>query len=668
MQFTFLDFAGKVLFVRDDAERAQWTTEELSLDLEFPYLSDKAISIGQRVFFIDPVGKHQIYEIKQAKTIQPDNYQQITAEHICISELSDCHMNDKEVTNKTCSSALSGILSGTGWAVGTKAVNPTSSADLSRGSVWQAVLQITDNWNVYIEPRVTLAADGTITRKLDIISTDGVWNGLRLSVNKNMLDPSVTYDDSEVATALYGYGGTIHPKDGKGEDTECLFTDVVWKKTTDHPAKPKGQNYIEDPAATKAYGRNGKARFGFFQNNDITDPNILLQKTWETLQTVNSPAISIEGTVADLYRLGYADQPIALHDIAIVEILPSGFNKQIQIIRMTVDLLDPSATTLTIGAYIPNIIYIQRQTDMDATGSRGGGGRNKSKETERHEFETAIESINAGTGLRFRAFQNDLDDMDAELKLQEARITINHDAIELEVTQRSKADGELKTDYTSKITQTATSIRSEVSNVQKGLQSQITQNADNISLVVKDGAVDRASIVASINTGGGSSVKITADQVDIDGDTVADWLYSENLNCQQLTVRGETTLDSVDASSIDISGTSILGDADCDSLDCSGTVSGNSLSATNGVSCGSLSSSGAISGGAISGSSLSVTGLVTASSGFKTDGKTATWQSYKARYCDTTASYTFTDNNGNNVTGRLVTSRTDTTIYYLGHT
>ena len=226
MQFTFIDFAGKTLFIRDDAERAQWTTEEMSLDLEFPYLSDKVISIGQRVFFIDDVGKHQIYEIKQAKTIQPDNYQQITAEHICISELSDCHMDNKEVTDASCSSALSGILSCTGWSVGAKTYNPTSSADLSRGSVWQAVLQITDNWNVYIEPRVTLAADGTITRKLDIVSTDGVWNGLRLSVDKNMLDPSVTYDDSEVATALYGYGGTIHNPDGKSEDTECLFTDV----------------------------------------------------------------------------------------------------------------------------------------------------------------------------------------------------------------------------------------------------------------------------------------------------------------------------------------------------------------------------------------------------------------------------------------------------------
>lgn len=640
MQFTFLDFAGKVLFVRDDAERAQWTTEEMSLDLEFPYLADKAISIGQRVFFIDPVGKHQIYEVKQAKTVQPDNYQQVVAEHICISELSDCHMNDKEVTNKTCSSTLSGILSGTDWAVGKKEVNPTSSVDLSRGSVWQAVLQITDNFNVYIEPRVTLAADGTITRLLDIKSTDGVWNGVRLSVDKNMLDPSVTYDDSEVATALYGYGGTIHAKDGKGEDTECLFTDVVWKKTADHPAKPKGQNYIEDPAATKAYGRNGKARFGFFQNNDITDPEILLQKTWETLQTVNSPAISIEGTVADLYRLGYADQPIALHDIAIVEILPSGFNKQIQIIRMTVDLLDPSATTLTIGSYIPNIIYIQRQTDMDATGSRGGGGGNKSKETERKEFETAIESINAGTGLRFRAFQNDLDDMDSDLKVAEAAIKVNYNSIEAEVIQRSKADGELKTDYTSKIKQTAKEIRSEVKDVQNDLETEIKQNADNISLVVKNGAVDRTSIVLAINNGK-SSTKITADEIELDGKTIADELEGEQIDVGVLTVDGTSTLNDVNMASGGVSG-----DFDVDSdLWVGGT------STLGSASCSSLSSSG----------------TVTAASGFVTHGYTATWQHF------TLVSYTLSDTHSFNygtsssMNGKIITGSSTSTIYYLGH-
>lgn len=619
MQFTFLDVAGETLFVRDDAESAQWTQEEKTLEAEFPYNEGKRIAIGQRIFFIDPsTGGHQIFEIRNVATIQPDAYQQITAEHICISELTDDHIGDTDLYGVTPQRALSTVLAGTLWSVGTVSVgdvaeqqtliaditalglngnvdltarpivypdkmkaagytdfegdyatlysttytetieggsaytllmtpiapngdvlsaddldeyvanlcennstiadlkaNDTrkllihylsgtqieemdtiaeeahdlsdewetlnngvlSSAELSKGSVWQAVLNIQTNWNVYIVPRVTLSASGSITRYLDIKGTGGEWNGVRLSIDKNLLDPSVTYDDTELVTALYGYGGTLHSTGT--ESTICTFADVVWTATDDHPAKPSGQTYIEYPAATAEYGRNGRARFGFYQNTDIKDPEILLQKTWETLKESSTPTISIEGTVTDLYRMGYADQPIKLHDIALVEVLPAGFKKQLQIIRMTVNLIDVSETIVTIGAYIPNIIYIDRNTSDSLTGTRGGGG-NKSTETERHEFETAIESINAGTALRFRAFQNDLNDLDAEQKLQEARITINYNSIEQEVTDRRDADNVLD----STITQTASAIRSEVTATASNLQSVILQTASSILSIV----------------------------------------------------------------------------------------------------------------------------------------------------------------------------------------
>ena len=483
MQFTFIDMAGKTLFIRDDAERAQWTQEEMSLDAEFPRLDDKVISIGQRVLFKDPsTGTPHIYEIKQAQTVEPDNYQSIVAENICISELTDEHIDNQEITDKTAQNALQTVLQGTQWQVGTVAVNPVSSVDISRGNVWQAILDIKDNWNVYIEPRVTINASGAITRYLDIASTDGTWNGVRLSIDKNMLDPSVTFDDSGVLTAMYGYGGTTTPTKKDEEAVEITFADVVWAKTSAHPAKPRGQKYIEDPTATAEYGRNGRARFGFYQNTDILDPNVLLQKTWESLQAVSKPAISVDGTVADLYRMGYADQPIKLHDIALVEVNPAGYKQQIQIIRMTTDLLDPSATTLTIGSYIPNIVYIERQTYEDATGTRGGG-KNSSNQSVRSEYETAINKNNRM--IQLRAYQNDLDDLDNEVKLQEAQITVEHNRITQEVTDRRDADNILNANITvqaNRITQEVTERKADTTT----LASRITVEAGRITQEVSD--------------------------------------------------------------------------------------------------------------------------------------------------------------------------------------
>jgi hypothetical protein len=200
-----------------------------------------------------------------------------------------------------------------------------------------------------------------------------------LSVDKNMNDSSVVYDDTDVLTALYGYGGNVGKSQTTGDDKteELTFKDVVWTATSEHPAKPAEQTYIEDPAATALYGRNGRARFGFYQNGDIDDAEVLLEKTWEALQATSKPKISITGSVSDLYRLGYADQPLRLHDAVIVEVRQTGEKFEKEIIKLDVDLIDPTATRPEIGDYIPNIIYINREANK--TGG-GGGGRGQNKE------------------------------------------------------------------------------------------------------------------------------------------------------------------------------------------------------------------------------------------------------------------------------------------------
>lgn len=389
MQTIFLNAAGTVLFVRDDMEQGDWTQEEYSVNATFPYVAGKVIERGQRIAFRDPATNTlEMFEIRNVTNIEPEHYQQIVAEHIAVSELSDEHINTAEITDKTAAQALTTALTGTLWSVGNSTASGTQSADISRGSVWQAVLAIQTNWNVYITPRVTVNAAGSITgRYLDIAPAEGTWRGVRLSIDKNMEDSSVEYDDSEVLTALYGYGGNVDVPQASGDDEteELTFADVVWSATSAHPAKPAGQIYLEDPAKTALYGRNGRPRFGYYQNGNIKDANVLLEKTWEALKQTSSPKISITGTVADLYRLGYVDQPLRLHDTVIVEIRQTGETFQKEIIKLKVDLIDPTATSPNIGDYIPNIIYINRDTNEKAKGGGGGGGRGQTPE----EFEEA---------------------------------------------------------------------------------------------------------------------------------------------------------------------------------------------------------------------------------------------------------------------------------------
>ena len=206
METIFLNYAGAVQFVRDDMEQGNWTQEEYTVNATFPYDSGKVITRGMRIAFRDPATDVlQVFEIRNVTNIEPDHYQQIIAEHIAVSELSDDHVDTTEITNKTAAQALTTLLSGSLWSVGNNTASGTSSADIGRGSKWQGVNTIANNWNVYITPRVTINSAGSITgRYLDIAPHTGVWNGVRLSIDKNISDSSVVYDDSEVITAMYG--------------------------------------------------------------------------------------------------------------------------------------------------------------------------------------------------------------------------------------------------------------------------------------------------------------------------------------------------------------------------------------------------------------------------------------------------------------------------------
>ena len=409
MEFIFLNAAGVTLFSRSDAEEGHWTQQEMSVNATFPFDSGKVIERGQRIAFRDPATDSiEVFEIRTCAIIEPDHYQEITAEHIALSELSDEHINNTEITDKTAAQALNTVLSGTLWSLGNNTASGTQSADIGRGSVWQAVNTIQENWNVYITPRVVISSEGIITGKyLDIAPAQGVWRGVRLSIRKNLLDPVVTYNDEEVLTALYGYGGNVDVTHAGQDDTseELTFASQVWTATADHPAKPSGQTFLEWPEKTAIYGRNGRPRYGYYQNGNITDGAILLQKTWEALKKTADPKISISGTCSDLYRLGYTDEPIRLHDLVIVEIEETGETFQKEVIMMDVDLVDPTGDRPEIGDYIPNIVYINRDTNNYAeTGKRsgggGGGGRGSSnKELEETETRTDWIKTNEAIGM-----------------------------------------------------------------------------------------------------------------------------------------------------------------------------------------------------------------------------------------------------------------------------
>ena len=547
MDFTFLK-GGQVAFSRNDAEQAEWTQEELSLLCTFPYIPQKTIERGMTVLFQDPAtNAWQAYEVRNCTIFPGEAYQQFTAEDIAVSELTDCHIPEEiELTDVSALSALNSILSGTGWTVGTDSSSGTSSGDIGRGSVWEGVTAIRGNWNIYVLPRVTVSSTGITGRYLDILPPEGVFRGLRLAIDKNVTDPCVTYDDSELYTALFAYGGSYTKGDTPETQTteEVNIAGVTWARTSAHPAKPAGQKYLEWPEKTALYGRNGRARFGYYQNTEIKNENVLIEKTWQALKACSDPKISITGTVADLRRLGYADEPLRLYDQAIVDLGDVQFYKQI--IKLTVNLLDPTGNSPTIGDYIPNIIYINRETEDFATGggkgvsTRGGGGGGRTRSAkEKGEFETDILQNERNIILEARQ----VDENRKVIKAAGMKI----DPITGVIIYAEDVPNGIGSNFkvqSNAITAEVNSRKSE----DEQLRGQIRVQANKISLVVteRDGrsVVNTASIVAGINTDHGSYVKIQADTINLTGYVTANQLSATNAKIDNL-MSGETVATSL---------------------------------------------------------------------------------------------------------------------------
>lgn len=561
-------------------ESGHWVQEQMNVTADFPYDPSKLIERGMRIAFRDPATDNiEVFEIRVVVNQEPDHFQQITAEHIALSELSDEHINTTEITDQTAAQALSTALTGTLWSLGNNTASGTQSADISRGSVWDAVNTIQSNWNVFITPRVVISSAGAITgRYLDIAPAEGVWRGVRLSVRKNLTDPAVTINDEDVLTALYGYGGNVDVPQQTGDDEteELTFADEVWTATSDHPAKPAGQTYLEWPEKTALYGRNGRPRFGYYQNGNITEASVLLEKTWEELKQTSDPKISISGTVTDLYRLGYTDQPVRLHDLAIIEIEETGETFRKEIICCDVDLIDPTGTRVEIGDYIPNIVYINRDTAEKASGGGGGGGGRRGLtdlEDDASKYVTWFEKQDRLIGM-FAGIK----DGDGYLKTGNICLAINEsddilayiNADHINISATSTAHmlaGDLEHDANGKLI-----IKSA-----GGMYVQRTESGTTAQFGVWDnGNLTGGVMVTQIN--GQSTLKLSADVIDIDG--VVTSLETYTLTVQNIDAQyGQSVFSDIFVTELTVDET-----VDCYTLDASEvdttTLTVNSQAAT----------------------------------------------------------------------------------------
>jgi phage minor structural protein len=333
-----------------------------------------------------------------SEQVQSDRVQ-YTCVEAAYDELKSYHyIKDDRPQNRSAADMLRMALDGTRWGIGTTYDAGAGSTNFYYISSLEAIQKIVNLFQLEVVFSIVLDPHShQITRRLvNLYSQQGQRTGKRFEYGSNLLSVEREESSENLITALIGRGKgeEIYHDNSNGEATEedktpdgygrrINFANVVWSKTNGNPVdKPAGQEYVEDPDATAAYGfDDGKPRIGIEIFEDITDPAELLQATWSALQTLKRPRVSFKANVMDVGDLGLGDTvAIIRHDIKIeyftrvYKVEHNLLNERLNTIELGDDFNSESITSAVNS--ITTVVQQANQTANYAASSANGKNTN----------------------------------------------------------------------------------------------------------------------------------------------------------------------------------------------------------------------------------------------------------------------------------------------------
>ncbi|WP_077706590.1 phage tail spike protein [Virgibacillus dokdonensis] len=296
----------------------------VSFSITFP-MSDKDAAYfvgGNQVAFKDLKGNLRLFTIREVDDIDGEAPEKVIQCMPAMQELTDVIVTDGETVNKSAEAVLGIILQYSRWKVGNVADLGLYDISFSYQNAYDCLGKLTSRWGGEIVDRIEVAGNKITGRYIDIVQRKGSDTGKRFEMDKDIknLTRTVLYYPK---TALYGQGKSLQSgEEGAGKVT---FRDVEWVKEKGDPTdKPKGQAWVGDSVALETHGvfnhETGELmhRFGLFEDNDGEDPEKLLVKTWEAVQTEKAPKVQYEMDIITFYGIAdYEHEHVFLGDTGI---------------------------------------------------------------------------------------------------------------------------------------------------------------------------------------------------------------------------------------------------------------------------------------------------------------------------------------------------------------
>ena len=283
---------------------------------------------------------------------QEDNQVSYTAVESAYDELGAySYIKDLRPQNRTAKEMLTQILAQTRYSVGYVADTGRQTTNFYYTTVLASLQSVVNLFNLEVTFDVVFdPIDNQVKRRLVNMYTQmGSRTGRRYEYGDKLLSVTCEQSSDTLVTALVGRGSSVQVSEGTdgspdGYSRKITFADIVWKKSAGNPLdKPAGQEYLEDPAATAAYGfSDGKPRIGFVEFDKIDDKNLLIKATYDKLQELKRPKVSFKASVTDVGNLNLGDTvAIIRHDLKIEYLT--------RVYKVTHDLLNRQNNTIELG-------------------------------------------------------------------------------------------------------------------------------------------------------------------------------------------------------------------------------------------------------------------------------------------------------------------------------
>ncbi|AGE62467.1 hypothetical protein C663_0620 [Bacillus subtilis XF-1] len=349
--------------------------EKLNQGTEFSFSCDARhedslhVTKLNQVVFRDEDGFFRLFKIREIDRGNGDNgAEKIAHCEPAEMELLEAIVEDVRPTGKTQQYALDRVLEGTRWKGNVTAQTGTQSTNFYHISAYEAITKIIEVWGGELRFTVNFDEENNkiIERVVNIEQRRGNDEGDRFEVGYNVDSITVT-EMAYPVSALYGWGGSVETENG-GDSRYIDFADVEWKVSNGDPAdKPKGQKWIELPGAKEKYGYKKSdgafiSSFGQWQDENITDPKELLQKTYEHLRdTASKPQATYELKVIPTDHISLGDTRTAIDDTQADPI-----QIQSRVIALGYSISNPAGTkTVEMGEFLEVYQPDRRLDDLE---------------------------------------------------------------------------------------------------------------------------------------------------------------------------------------------------------------------------------------------------------------------------------------------------------------